>query len=100
MVNTRFNGVKPVAPFNAFAEESTVRGRGQGRGRRRARGRGRGNVEPTRDGAPVDNALRNENPPAHHEEIEENVEIENKENVGQEKEVQAEITLFLPLTQC
>ncbi|XP_049378091.1 uncharacterized protein LOC125842836 [Solanum stenotomum] len=38
MGSTKFNGVKPVAPINAPAEESTRRGRGRGRGRGRARG--------------------------------------------------------------
>uniref|UniRef100_M1DP73 'chromo' domain containing protein n=1 Tax=Solanum tuberosum TaxID=4113 RepID=M1DP73_SOLTU len=42
MVNTRFNGVRHVAPVNEPAEESAARGRGRGRGRGRARGRGRG----------------------------------------------------------
>uniref|UniRef100_M1DHG0 'chromo' domain containing protein n=1 Tax=Solanum tuberosum TaxID=4113 RepID=M1DHG0_SOLTU len=31
MVNTRFNGVRPVAPVNAPAEEYAARGRGRGR---------------------------------------------------------------------
>uniref|UniRef100_M1DVA5 'chromo' domain containing protein n=1 Tax=Solanum tuberosum TaxID=4113 RepID=M1DVA5_SOLTU len=33
MVNTRFNGVRHVAPVNAPVEEFTVRGSGRGRGR-------------------------------------------------------------------
>uniref|UniRef100_M1D8W7 Uncharacterized protein n=1 Tax=Solanum tuberosum TaxID=4113 RepID=M1D8W7_SOLTU len=70
MVNTRFNGVRPVAPVNAPIEESASRGRGCGKGRGRARDRGRGRVEPTRDGAP---------------------------NVGQEEEVHAETTGIPPL---
>uniref|UniRef100_M1DU13 'chromo' domain containing protein n=1 Tax=Solanum tuberosum TaxID=4113 RepID=M1DU13_SOLTU len=69
MVNTRFNGVRSVAPVNAPAEESTARGRGRGKGRGRARGRGRGRVAHPGDGAPVENAPRNKNPPALHEEI-------------------------------
>uniref|UniRef100_M1DXP0 Uncharacterized protein n=1 Tax=Solanum tuberosum TaxID=4113 RepID=M1DXP0_SOLTU len=62
MVNTRFNGVRPVAPINAPAEESAARGRGQ------VRGRGRGRVAPNRDGVPVGDAPRNEAPHAYHEE--------------------------------
>uniref|UniRef100_M1DXF2 'chromo' domain containing protein n=1 Tax=Solanum tuberosum TaxID=4113 RepID=M1DXF2_SOLTU len=31
IVNTRFNGVRPVVPVNAPAEESTTRGRGRGK---------------------------------------------------------------------
>uniref|UniRef100_M1DHC9 Uncharacterized protein n=1 Tax=Solanum tuberosum TaxID=4113 RepID=M1DHC9_SOLTU len=58
-------------------------------------------VAPTRDGAPVGDAPINEAPPAHHDEIEENVEVEDEENVGQEKEVQAErLQVFLLWTQC
>uniref|UniRef100_M1DTC7 Histidine-containing phosphotransfer protein n=1 Tax=Solanum tuberosum TaxID=4113 RepID=M1DTC7_SOLTU len=83
---------RPVSPVNTPAEESTVRRRGRGRGRGRAKGRGRGRVTPSRDGAPVENAPRNENPIAHHEEIEENVEV-----VGQEDEVQDETTIIPPL---
>uniref|UniRef100_M1DEW5 'chromo' domain containing protein n=1 Tax=Solanum tuberosum TaxID=4113 RepID=M1DEW5_SOLTU len=33
MVNTRFNGIRPVASVNAPAEESTAKGRDRGRGR-------------------------------------------------------------------
>uniref|UniRef100_M0ZWW8 'chromo' domain containing protein n=1 Tax=Solanum tuberosum TaxID=4113 RepID=M0ZWW8_SOLTU len=65
MVNTRYNGVRPIAPVNAPAEESAVKDRGRGRGRGRARGRGHGRV------TPVENTPVNENPHAHHEEIEE-----------------------------
>uniref|UniRef100_M1DFW5 'chromo' domain containing protein n=1 Tax=Solanum tuberosum TaxID=4113 RepID=M1DFW5_SOLTU len=86
MVNTRFNGVRPVAPVNAPAEASTARRRVRGRGR------GRERATPTWDGAPVGDAPRNETPPAHHDEIEENIKVENEENVGKEKEVQAETT--------
>uniref|UniRef100_M1DRL5 'chromo' domain containing protein n=1 Tax=Solanum tuberosum TaxID=4113 RepID=M1DRL5_SOLTU len=49
MVNTRYNGVRPVAPVNAPAEESAARGRGRGRGRGRARSRGRRRVAPARN---------------------------------------------------
>ncbi|WMV13845.1 hypothetical protein MTR67_007230 [Solanum verrucosum] len=91
MINTRFNGVRLVTFANALAEECAARGQGRGRGRvrgrKRARGRGRRKVGPTRDGAPVENAPRNEAPHAHHEEVEENIEVENEENVGQEEEV-------------
>ncbi|KAH0672776.1 hypothetical protein KY290_026933 [Solanum tuberosum] len=75
MVNTRFNSVRHVSPVNAPAEESAARGRG------RVKGRGRGRVAPAGNGAPVGNAPVNENPPMHHEEIEEEVE-----EVGQEEE--------------
>uniref|UniRef100_M1DLC1 'chromo' domain containing protein n=1 Tax=Solanum tuberosum TaxID=4113 RepID=M1DLC1_SOLTU len=91
MVNTKFNSVRPVAPVNAPVEESAARDRGQGRSRGRARGRGRGRLEPTGNGAPVENALVNESPHAHHEEIEENVDVD-VEDLGQEGEVQAEST--------
>lgn len=94
MVNTRFNGVRPVALVNDPVEESVARDRGQGRSRGRVRGRGRGRVAPIRDGAPVENAPKNEVPHAHHEEIEENVEVENEEK---EKEVQTETTCIPPL---
>ncbi|WMV59152.1 hypothetical protein MTR67_052537 [Solanum verrucosum] len=84
ITHKRFNGVRPVAPVNAPAKKSAVRGRDQGRGR------GRGRVAPNRDGAPVGDAPRNEAHPAHHEEVEKNVEVEEEENVGQEEEVQVE----------
>uniref|UniRef100_M1DLJ5 'chromo' domain containing protein n=1 Tax=Solanum tuberosum TaxID=4113 RepID=M1DLJ5_SOLTU len=96
MVNTRFNGVRLVAPVNGPIEESAARGRGRGRGRGRARTRGRGRVEPAGNGAPVENAPMNENPHAHHEEIEENVDVDI-EDLGQEGEVQAETTCVPPL---
>uniref|UniRef100_M1DZI0 Uncharacterized protein n=1 Tax=Solanum tuberosum TaxID=4113 RepID=M1DZI0_SOLTU len=82
MVNTRFNGVRPVALFNEPAEESTTGGRGRGKGRGRAMGRGRGRVAPARNGSPIENSPRKEVPSGHHEEIEENVEVENDEDVG------------------
>uniref|UniRef100_M1DWC7 Uncharacterized protein n=1 Tax=Solanum tuberosum TaxID=4113 RepID=M1DWC7_SOLTU len=72
MVNTRFNGVRPVAPINAPIEESASRGRGCGKCRGRARDRGRVKVE-------------------------ENVEVVDEENVGQEEEVHAETTGIPPL---
>ncbi|KAH0743175.1 hypothetical protein KY290_031168 [Solanum tuberosum] len=97
MVNTRFNDFGHVAPVNALAKESAAGFHDRGRGRVRARGRGRGRVSPTRDGATIENVPRNENPHVHHEEIEENVEVEDEENVGQEKEVQAETTGIPPL---
>uniref|UniRef100_M1BDU0 'chromo' domain containing protein n=1 Tax=Solanum tuberosum TaxID=4113 RepID=M1BDU0_SOLTU len=59
MVNTRFNGVRPVAPVNAPTEESAARGRGRG--------------------------------------MEENIQVENVEEVGQEEEVQAETTDVPPI---
>uniref|UniRef100_M1DNG0 'chromo' domain containing protein n=1 Tax=Solanum tuberosum TaxID=4113 RepID=M1DNG0_SOLTU len=37
MVNTRFNGIRPVAPANEPTEESAERGCGRGRGRARGR---------------------------------------------------------------
>ncbi|KAH0673662.1 hypothetical protein KY284_024749 [Solanum tuberosum] len=62
-----------------------------------ARGRGRERAAPTRDGALVEDAPRNEALPAHHEEVEENIEVEDEANVGQEEEVQAETTCIPPL---
>ncbi|KAH0665419.1 hypothetical protein KY285_026625 [Solanum tuberosum] len=97
MVNTRFNNVRLIAPVNAPAEESAARGRDQGRGRGRPRSRGRERVASTRDGVPVGDAPRNEAPPAHHEEVQENVEVEEEENVGQEEEVKAETTCIPPI---
>ncbi|KAH0743076.1 hypothetical protein KY290_031069 [Solanum tuberosum] len=97
MVNTRFNGVRPVAPVNAPAEESTAISHCRGRGRGRARGRSRGRVAPTRDRVPIENAPQNEASPVHHEEIEENVEVENIEEVGQKEEVQAKTTGVPPI---
>ncbi|WMV37214.1 hypothetical protein MTR67_030599 [Solanum verrucosum] len=67
----------------------------RGRGRGRARGRGRGRVAPSRGGASVENDPRKEKPFVHPEEIEENIEVENDEDVGQEEEVQAE-TIYIP----
>uniref|UniRef100_M1E007 Uncharacterized protein n=1 Tax=Solanum tuberosum TaxID=4113 RepID=M1E007_SOLTU len=81
MVNTRYNGVRPVDHVNAPAEKSAARGHDQDRGR------GRERVAPTRDGVPVKIAPQNEAPPVHHEEIEEDIEVENIEEVGQEEEV-------------
>uniref|UniRef100_M1DDP9 'chromo' domain containing protein n=1 Tax=Solanum tuberosum TaxID=4113 RepID=M1DDP9_SOLTU len=97
MVNTRYNGFRPVAPANAPAEDSTTRCRGRGRGRGRARVRGHGRVALVGNGAPVENAHVNENPHVHYEEIKEaNVDVENVEDVGQEEEVQAETTEVPP----
>uniref|UniRef100_M1DFK2 Uncharacterized protein n=1 Tax=Solanum tuberosum TaxID=4113 RepID=M1DFK2_SOLTU len=59
--------VGPIAPVNAPAEESTVRGCSQGRGRGKARGSGRERVDRTRDGVPIENAPRNEAPSTYHE---------------------------------
>ncbi|KAH0748145.1 hypothetical protein KY290_027377 [Solanum tuberosum] len=61
-------------------------------GRGRARSRGRGRVAPTRDGVPVGNAPQNEAHLVHHEEIKEDIEVENVEEVGQKEEVQGETT--------
>uniref|UniRef100_M1E0G4 Uncharacterized protein n=1 Tax=Solanum tuberosum TaxID=4113 RepID=M1E0G4_SOLTU len=72
---------RSVAPADAPAEEYTVRGCGRGRGRGRARGRGRGRVAPAGNGAPIENAPVNENPLVHHEEIEEDNELENVEEI-------------------
>uniref|UniRef100_M1DM81 'chromo' domain containing protein n=1 Tax=Solanum tuberosum TaxID=4113 RepID=M1DM81_SOLTU len=88
MVNTRYNDVRPVAPVNAPAEESPARGRGRGRGR------GQGRLTPSRDGIPIEIAPLNLAPPVHHEEIEEDIEVENIE-VGQEEEVKVE-TIGIP----
>ncbi|XP_049379798.1 putative disease resistance RPP13-like protein 1 [Solanum stenotomum] len=68
---------------------------GAGRGRRRARGRGSGRVAPTGNRAHVENAHVNENPPAHHEEIEE--ENVDADDVGQAEEVQAKTTDVPPI---
>ncbi|TMW87689.1 hypothetical protein EJD97_019612 [Solanum chilense] len=46
MVNTRFNGIRPIALVNAPSEESTARGCSRGRDR----GRGRRRVASTRYG--------------------------------------------------
>uniref|UniRef100_M1DPB4 'chromo' domain containing protein n=1 Tax=Solanum tuberosum TaxID=4113 RepID=M1DPB4_SOLTU len=62
MVNTGYSGVRRVAPVNAPTEESAVRGHDRDRSRGRAR------------------------------DINENVDVENIEDVGQEEEVQAETT--------
>ncbi|KAH0746513.1 hypothetical protein KY290_008221 [Solanum tuberosum] len=97
MVNTRFNIVRSVAPVNKPVEESAIRGRGRGRGRGRARVRGRGRVASTRDGAPVENAPRDEVPPTHYEEVEEIVEIEDEGDVGQEEDAPARNTGVPPL---
>ena len=39
----------------------------------------------TRDGVPIKNAPRNEAPLVHHEEINENVEVENVEGLDKKK---------------
>uniref|UniRef100_M1DF98 'chromo' domain containing protein n=1 Tax=Solanum tuberosum TaxID=4113 RepID=M1DF98_SOLTU len=82
-LSSRFNGVRPIAPVNAPAKESVARGCGRDRGRGRARGRVRERAAPTRDGASVGDAPRNKAHHAHHDVIEENIEVEDKENVGQ-----------------
>uniref|UniRef100_M1DE13 Uncharacterized protein n=1 Tax=Solanum tuberosum TaxID=4113 RepID=M1DE13_SOLTU len=97
MVNTRYNGVRPVAPVNAPAEESAARGRGRGIGRGRARGRGRGRVAPAMNEVPIDNILMNENPHAHNEEIEEDIEVEDVEENGQEGKVLAKTAVVPPI---
>lgn len=89
MVNTGYNGISSVTPINASYEESIARGRFRGWGRGRYRGRGHGRVTPIGDGSPVDTAPMNENPPAHHEVIEDNVyfdDVENVEEIGQDRE--------------
>uniref|UniRef100_M1DKE7 'chromo' domain containing protein n=1 Tax=Solanum tuberosum TaxID=4113 RepID=M1DKE7_SOLTU len=97
MVNTRFTNVRPVGPVNALVEEYPARVHGRGRGRGKAKGRVRGRATHTRDGAPVGDAPRNKVPSAHHEEVKENIEAENDNVVGQEKEVQTETTCIPPL---
>ncbi|WMV44926.1 hypothetical protein MTR67_038311 [Solanum verrucosum] len=67
------------------------------RGRGRASGKGRGRVAHVGDEALVKNAPMNENPHAHHEEIEENVDVEDVEEVGHEKEVPTGTTGVPPL---
>ncbi|KAK6773863.1 hypothetical protein RDI58_029102 [Solanum bulbocastanum] len=97
MVNTRYNGVRPVAPINEPVEESATSGHKRGSGRGRESGRGRGRLRPTRGGAPVENVPRKEAPPAPQEEVEENVEIEDEEDVRQEKGASAGNTDITPL---
>ncbi|WMV58447.1 hypothetical protein MTR67_051832 [Solanum verrucosum] len=97
MVNTRYNGVRPVAPVNALAEESAVRGRDRRRGRGRAKVRGRGRVAPAVNKVPIDSVPMNENPPSHNEEIEEDIEVEDVEENGQEEEVPAETSVVPPI---
>uniref|UniRef100_M1DYL8 'chromo' domain containing protein n=1 Tax=Solanum tuberosum TaxID=4113 RepID=M1DYL8_SOLTU len=60
MVNTHFNGVRPVAPVNEPGEESAATGRVRDEGRERGRGRGQGRAVPARNRAPVENAHRKE----------------------------------------
>uniref|UniRef100_M1DPB9 'chromo' domain containing protein n=1 Tax=Solanum tuberosum TaxID=4113 RepID=M1DPB9_SOLTU len=91
MVNTRFNGVRPAAPVYESAEESAAKGRG------RARGKGRRRVAPAKGGASTENVPREEALPAPQEEVKENVEIEDEENVGQEKDAPARNTGVPPL---
>lgn len=80
-----------MSPHQKFAVEARIG---------RARGRGRGMLAPARGGALVENAPRNKNPSMPHEEIEENVEVENDEDVAQEEEVQTETTYIPLLYQC
>ena len=42
-------------------------------------------MAPTRDGAPVENAPKNESHLVHHKEVDENIQDENEKNVGQKK---------------
>uniref|UniRef100_M1DY39 Uncharacterized protein n=1 Tax=Solanum tuberosum TaxID=4113 RepID=M1DY39_SOLTU len=51
-----------------------------------SKGQGQRNSSTSRGGDLVKNAPRNENIFVHHKEIEENVEVENDEDVGQEEE--------------
>ena len=46
MINTKYNGVRLVAPINALAEEPEARGHVQGRGKGRSRGRDHGSMAP------------------------------------------------------
>ncbi|WMV50337.1 hypothetical protein MTR67_043722 [Solanum verrucosum] len=50
MVNTRFKGIRPVAPLKELTEKSPARGRDRGRGRGRERVRGQGRRTPARNG--------------------------------------------------
>ena len=77
MVNTRYNCVMRMATVNYLAKESIVKGRIRGRGRGRCRGRGSGRVQTIGDRSPIENSPMNENPPAHHEVIEENVDVDD-----------------------
>ena len=61
------------------------------------KGRGRERLEPIRYGSPIENIHVNKKPPAHHEEVEKNGDIEVVEKVGQEGEAQAKKTCFLSL---
>uniref|UniRef100_M1DLH6 Uncharacterized protein n=1 Tax=Solanum tuberosum TaxID=4113 RepID=M1DLH6_SOLTU len=97
MVNTRYNGVRPVAPINAPTEESTTRGRGRGRGKGTARGRGHERVTPDVNEVPIKNVPMNENHLAHNEEIEEDIEVEDVEENGQEEEVPTETVVVPPI---
>uniref|UniRef100_M1DYW3 Tomato spotted wilt virus resistance protein n=1 Tax=Solanum tuberosum TaxID=4113 RepID=M1DYW3_SOLTU len=96
MVNTRYNGVRPVAHVNAPAEESAAKGRG----RERARGRGRGRVAPAVNEVLIDNVPMNENPHAHNEEIDEDIEVGEVEENGQDEWCQRRLRLFVPLIRC
>ena len=75
MVNTCYNGVRPIASINELAEEPTTRGFGRGKVRWRVRDGGQGRVAPTRSGASVEYAPRKEPPSVPQEEVHKNVEI-------------------------
>lgn len=52
---------------------------------------------PTENEISIENAHVNENPPAHNEEIEEDIEDGDVDELGQEKEVPAETIIVLTL---
>ena len=54
-------------------------------------------MAPTRDGAPVENAPKNESHLVHHKEVDENIQDENEKNVGQKKVMQNDATSINPL---
>ncbi|KAH0657946.1 hypothetical protein KY289_026694 [Solanum tuberosum] len=95
MVNTKLNDIRPIDPVNALYEESAARGRNRGSGRGRVRGRGQERVTPTRLGAPFENFPKNEASPVHHEEVEENIKVENEENVGKKKKCKLRLHYWL-----
>lgn len=63
MVNTRYNGIRLVAPVSSPTEEYAARGRGWGRGRGRARVKGHAKLASALNEMPTDNIFVNENPP-------------------------------------
>ena len=52
------------------------------------------------EGELIEYTPKNEAPLVHHEQVEENIKIESKENCRQEEDVHAETTCITPLDQC